>query len=85
MSGKPKEGMLNLEQARAFLKQALGSAPDSETLLEWASYGHVVGFVSSEKDQTEVYIAEDSLQSLVNQIESRREARLARGWDPAAV
>jgi hypothetical protein len=68
--------MLSMAQAREYLKQALGSSPDSQTLLEWIQFGHLIGYLGSQGGG-EVHIAEESLQQLVTQIENRREPRLA--------
>jgi hypothetical protein len=73
---KPQEGMLSMAQAREYLTQVLGSSPDSQTLLEWVQYGHLVGYMGG-KGNSEVYISEESLHQLVTQVENRREPRLA--------
>lgn len=69
-------GMLTLEQARTFLRWMLGTAPDTEVLLDLMQKGHIVGIQRGE----ETYITEQSLQSIVAQlqkIEGKRETRLA--------
>jgi hypothetical protein len=71
-SGEIGAEMLSLDQAKELLSRAFGSSPDDETLLEWLRFGQLTGNIEGK----EVSISEESIQSLIKQIENRRPARL---------
>ncbi|MEW6736016.1 MAG: hypothetical protein AB1489_32275, partial [Acidobacteriota bacterium] len=67
--------LLTMEQAKDFLADALGCAPDDETLLELVRCGQL----AADKSENSLAISRDSLQALVTQLQKvpQRDPRLA--------
>lgn len=73
---KPAPGMISLDEAKNLLIKDLGAAPSNDMFQEWLKLGYLVG----EEREGNTYVAEQSLQNLIEQLnkgDHKRGARLA--------
>ncbi len=64
MSDLSNEEKISLFEAQKIITESLGSTPDKETLLEWIKLGYLKG----EEKGSEIYISQDSINTLLEQL-----------------
>jgi hypothetical protein len=71
MSDNQMAETLTLAEAQKLLSEVLGHTPDKETLTEWIKLGYLIG----EERGSEVYISEESVKTLAEQLQKTLETK----------